>query len=328
MTRLEWTGRALKVLRIVYLTGLAILVVWVIRFKWPDVAALVVGVRPWLVIASLASSFGLIALGAWFWVDSLRIQGHRAPGAEVFGHALLATSRSLLARYVPGSIWFAVGRVGLLRNAGLPVGSLSATAVLEMATSLIVVLTGGLAILGLSGQAPGGAGWMIAVALALVTLTSPPVGGRVVTWLAARRGIEVRLTWRGYLRLIGINMIFWGWSATTFLLYLRAFPSTDIYRTIVVVGGFLLTWGAGFLAPIAPQGIGVFEAAMANVLSAEGVVETAVVLVGYRSVLLARDIIATPVAEVIATRRELRGSVRRGPSPEYGGTAGSDPGRP
>ena len=295
----------LRVLRIAYLVGLVVLIVWVVRSEWSEVLELLTGARPVLILASLGASFGLIWIGAWFWVVSLRIQRYRAPPAEVLRKAVLATSRSLLARYVPGSVWFAVGRVGLLRNAGLPVGPLSATAILEMATSLTVVLISGLTVLGLSGGIPGGATWMVVLALALIAATSPTIGGRLVARLAARRGIEFSFTWRGYVHLLAINVVFWGWSAVTFLLYLRAFPSTDTYRTVLVVGGFLLTWGIGFLAPFAPQGIGVFEVAMATVLHAEGVVGTAVVLGGYRLVLVARDLIATGTAEFVATRRAL-----------------------
>ncbi len=305
--------RLLKGVRAAYMAGLAVIIVWVVRSRWTEVAELLRGARPVLIAASLASSFGMIWIGAWFWTVSLRIQGCRAASPEVFGKALLAASRSLLARYIPGSVWFAVGRVGLLRRAGLPLGPLSATAVLEMATSLTVVIISGLAVLGVSGAAPGGAAWMITLALVLLAAASPALSGRVAAWWAARRGVEFSLTWRGYMQLIAVNVVFWGWSALTFLLYLRAFPSADPYRTALVTGGFLLTWGAGFLAPFAPQGIGVFEVSMTAVLSAEAVAGTAVVLGGYRLVLLARDLIAAPAAELVAARR-----ARRGPDPRPG----------
>ena len=317
----------LKALRVGYLVALTVLIVWVVRSEWSEVVELVDGASPLLIVASLVASFGLIVAGAWFWVVSLRTQGHQAPRRQVFEKATLATSRSLLARYVPGSVWFAVGRVGLLRSAGLPLGPLSATAVLEMATSLTVVLICGLIVLGLSGGVPGGATWMVLLALGLIAATSPTIGGRVIAWLAARRGVEFSLSWRGYLKLLGVNLFFWGWSAVTFLLYLRAFPAADSYRTVLVIGGFLLTWGIGFLAPFAPQGIGVFEVTMATVLQAEEVAGMAVVLGGYRLVLLTRDLIATSTAELIATRRALRGSgrkvTRQGPGP----AAGSGPDR-
>lgn len=324
MTRLK---PLLRMLRVGYLIGLAVLIVWVVRSEWSEVIELVEGASPLLIVASLVASFGLILAGAWFWVVSLRTQGYVAPRRQVFEKATLATSRSLLARYVPGSVWFAVGRVGLLRSAGLPLGPLSATAVLEMATSLTVVLICGLVVLGLSGGVPGGATWMVLLALGLIAATSPTIGGRVVAWLAARRGVEFSLTWRGYLKLLGVNLFFWGWSAVTFLLYLRAFPAADSYRTVLVVGGFLLTWGIGFLAPFAPQGIGVFEVTMATVLQAEGMVGMAVVLGGYRLVLLTRDLIATSAAELIATRRALRGSGRKVTHQGPGPAAGNGPDR-
>ena len=194
-----------------------------------------------------------------------------------------------------------------------------------MATSLTVVLICGLTVLTLSGGVPGGATWMVLLALALITATSPAVGGRVVAWFAARRGVEFSLTWRGYLQLLGVNVVFWGWSAITFLLYLRAFPAADTHRTVLVVGGFLLTWGIGFLAPFAPQGIGVFEVAMATVLQAEGVVGTAVVLGGYRLVLLTRDLIATSATEFIATRKALREPERKERLGVPGAVDGIDP---
>ncbi len=321
-------AKLLPRLRFVYLAGLAILVGWIARSEWDEVRQLLDGARAWLILASLAASFVLIVIGAWFWTTCLRIQGHGHDYPHLLATTTVAASRSLLARYLPGSVWFAVGRVGLLRAAGLPMGPLSATAILEMATSLTVVLASGLAILALAGGIPGGAAWMVIVALALILLTSPAGGGRVMAWLAARRGISFELDWRSYLKLLAINVVFWGWSALTFLLYLRAFPYGDAFPAILLIGGFLLTWGIGFLAPFAPQGIGVFELAMATVLVVDEVAGTAVVLAGYRLVLLARDLIATPVAEIIATRRALRLPARSDARP--GGEAvGEDaPGHP
>jgi len=116
----------------------------------------------WEVDAALEAGAGLVG------VNNRNLNAFRTD--------LAVTER--LARYVPGSVWFAVGRVALLRNAGLPVGPLSATAILEMATSLTVVLMSGLAVLGLSGGIPGRAVWMVFVAVALIVATAPGGGGR------------------------------------------------------------------------------------------------------------------------------------------------------
>ena len=152
----------------------------------------------------LIASFGMIVIGAWFWTTGLATLGHRTE----LGVVVHATSRSLLARYIPGSVWFAVGRVALLRKAGLPGGPLTATAVLEMALSLAAVLAFGSAILGAAGAFPGGTVWLVVVLVTLIVGSSPPIAGRVLRWLAKRRGASLTLSWSGYMRLISIAMIF------------------------------------------------------------------------------------------------------------------------
>ena len=298
----------MRVLRIVYVVVLGVAIVWLVATRWAEVAELIEGARLLFIILSLLASFGMILIGAWFWTTCLTMLGHPPRLAEVS----LATSRSLLARYVPGSVWFAVGRVALLRRAGLPTGPLTATAVLELALSLATVLAFGAALLGAAGELPGGVVWLGAVLVALVAASSPPIGGRFASWLAAKRGATLSLTWNGYIRLIGVSVVFWAWSALTFSLYLRAFPVADPHGDIfVVAGGFMLAWGVGFLTLIAPQGVGVFEVGLATLFAVDRVIEFAFVFGGYRLVMLARDLIATGAAELIATRRASPVSARK-----------------
>ena len=287
-----------RMLRIIYLVGLGLGITWLVATRWSEVAELVQGARISLLVAALIASFGMIVIGAWFWTTGLATLGHRAE----LGVVVHATSRSLLARYVPGSVWFAVGRVTLLRKAGLPGGPLTATAVLEMALSLAAVLAFGSAILGATGAFPGGTVWLVAVLVPLVVGSSPPIAGRILRWLAERRGASLTLGWSGYLRLISITMIFWSWSALTFSLYLRAFPIADPIGSLLMAGGFILAWGVGFLSIIAPQGVGVFEIALGTLFEVDDVANFAVVIGGYRLVILARDLIATAFSEFIASR--------------------------
>jgi len=292
----------MRALRIIYMVALGLVIVWLVATRRSEVAELLRGARLLLIVGALIASFGLILIGAWFWTTSLELLGHPAG----LGQVTLATSRTLLARYVPGSVWFAVGRVTLLRRAGLPGGPLAATAVLELAISLASVLALGAALLGLAGAFPGGGVWLGVVLVGLVAGSSPPVGGRIVAWLAAKRGVTLTLTWSGYARLIGVSVVFWAWSALTFGLYLAAFPAADGLGRLLIAGAFMLAWGIGFLTLIAPQGIGVFEVGLATILAIDGVVGFAAVVGGYRLVILARDLIATAAGEFIASRRESR----------------------
>lgn len=296
----------MRALRLAYLAVLGVVIVWLVATRWSEVTELASGARPVLLVASLAASFGMIFIGSWFWVVGLASLDVRAG----FGEITIATSRSLLARYLPGSVWFAVGRVALLRRGGLPGGPLAATALLEMALTLATVLAFGFALLGLTDALPGGIGWLVVAIVALVVGTSPPIGGRVLAWLAAKRNATLKLTWPGYWKLLGVATIFWAWSSLTFGLYLRAFPVGDQVGSLLLAGGFLVSWGIGFLAVVAPQGVGVFEVGLATLYGIEAIASFAVVAGGYRLVVLARDLMAVAGAELIATRRGDRGSVR------------------
>lgn len=292
----------LKWLRIAYLAVLAGAAAWAaVRYR-AEVADLLTGTRPGWLILSLISSLGMILWGALFWTCCLRMLGSRPSLREV----TLVTARTLPARYIPGSVWFAVGRVGLLRVRGLPLGSLSVTAGLEIVLSLGTALACGAAISGAVGIFPGGYWWVIPLVALLIGGAAPPLGGRVLRWAAARRGWELRLTWSGYWRLMGITLLFWAWSAMTFLFYMRAFPADDRFGTILAAGAFLLTWGLSFLAPFAPQGIGVFEVLLALMLGVEEVAGMAVVWGGYRIIIGTRDILAAALAELLASRRGAR----------------------
>ena len=101
---------------------------------------------------------------------------------------------------------------------------------------------------------------------------------------------------------------FWLWSALTFTIYLRAFPVADAYSTVDVIGGFLFAWGVGFLALVAPQGIGVFEVTLAALLGSDDLTTTAFMIGGYRLVILVRDAIAAIGSEVTATRGDAAAS--------------------
>ena len=302
-----WAARRswLKWLRIAYLAVLAGAAAWAaVRYR-TEVADLLTGTRPGWLILSLVSSLGMIWWGALFWTCCLRMLGSRPNLWEV----TLITARTLPARYIPGSVWFAVGRVGLLRMRGLPLGSLSATAGLEIVMSLGTALACGAAISGAAGIFPGGYWWVLPLVAALIAGAAPPLGGRALRWLADRRGWDLRLTWAGYWRLMGITLLFWAWSAMTFLFYVRAFPADDRFGTIMMAGAFLLTWGLSFLAPFAPQGIGVFEVLLALMLGVEGtagLAGMAVVWGGYRIIIGTRDILAAALAELLTTRREAR----------------------
>lgn len=309
-TRGKW-ARAGSVARVLYIGGLVAATVWLAASRGDDVADLLDQARPERVVAALAATFGLILLTARFWVLSLRMLGHDASLQTVAG----ATARALPARYVPAGVTFPAARVALLRARGLKLAPLTVTAALEMVVRPAVALTLGTALLAVSGSLDAGLAWAAAAVAVLAAAASPAVGGRVLAWLAARRGMSLTITWSGLARLAATETLYWAWAAATFVLYLRAFPAADGFGLLHAGGAFMVAWAVGFLAVFAPQGLGVAEVSLVGLLAAgdnEAGIALAVLFGGYRLVQALRDSIAASAAEIISRRRARRGSAPTG----------------
>ena len=267
---------------------LAVLVVVVVQRRG-EIAELVTHARPaWLVVA-LVLTFGQLWLSSVWWSSAL----HGLGSAARAGAVLRATVRSLPARYLPGSIWYPLGRAALLASEGVRKSALATVAVLEIAVSVVVAFALGGLLLAVGGLTPGGSAAVAVACIALLVGASPPVLNPVLGWLAARRKISApRLDWAAYLRLLGWMGAFWALSALAFTVYLHAFPEVAVRAPLTVAGAFLVAWGVGTLAVFAPQGLGVFEVTLAALLVGRPAVGTAVVIAGFRALVAVRDVIA------------------------------------
>jgi len=280
----------MRIARTVYLIALAALLARVLAGNRDQLAELLRVQRPWLLVAALLTSFGQLALNASFWVRALAAMDERVGWLRVLG----VTARSVPARYVPGSVWYAVSRAGMLRSDAVSVRALGVTALLESVLTVIVSLAGGAVLLGFAGRLPGeeltGTIWTAGLAV----LVSPPVLNRVLAWVARRRGTPggaPRLSWRDHRALVGWMIAFWSLSATTFTLYLLAF-GLDLPGPAVIAGVFLVAWAVGFLTPIAPQGAGAFELVFVALLGVGAAGPLAVIVAGYRALVGIRDALA------------------------------------
>ncbi len=80
----------------------------------------------------------------------------------------------------------------------------------------------------------------------------------------------------------------------------------DGVSPLVVPGAYMVAWGVGWLAVFAPQGVGVFEVTLASTLGAASA-GVALVLGGYRVIVLARDLLAAGTAAWLHRRDGSRG---------------------
>lgn len=284
-----------------YAVALVAALAWLVGRRRGELADLVEGARPALLLAALALSFGQLVLNAMFWRTALAFLGDERGLTTV----LSASTRSLLARYVPGSVWYQLGRSALLHRQGVSRRALGVVAVLDTGLGVVVAAAAGVALLLGAGRLPGGGPWLAAWCLGLAAACSPPVVNAVLAAVARRRGGEAqRIAWTQFLALLGVMALFWANSALMFNLYLRAFPGLELPSVVETTGTYLVSWVIGFLAVFAPQGAGVFETAVAGLLTDERTAGVAIVVAGFRALVLVRDVLAFGVSRALALRSD------------------------
>lgn len=293
-----------RLVRRAYGLALVAAAVTVVVLRRDEVGDLLSGARVLPLLGALA--LGLVSLwqSALFWSRGLAGLGER----RSVGSVLEATVAAIPARYLPGSIWYAAGRVGHLRRSGTPAVALTIVAAVETLLSFVVAvaLGAGLLIAAGSGDSSVGVAALLAVAAGLALAASPWVVNPALRWIAARRGIEAvpEMRWGAYVELCGHLVAFWAASAAAFLCYLAAFPAIDAPGAARTAGTFLVAWAAGFIAVFAPQGAGVFETTLAGLLTGAPVAALALVIGGYRAVTAIRDAVA--LLALAATRTRVR----------------------
>ena len=287
----------MKAARLAWLALLAATAVWLVATRWADMADLVADARPLALLGVLAASTLLLIPNALFWSTALRSLGENVGTGPV----LHAASRTLMARYLPGGVWYAAGRSVLLVGRGVRPTALVAVSGLELGlgapTALVV---GGLLLAGDSAL-PAWVPWAGAGVLAAATLVARPVLNRLMGWWSRRRGQATprALTTGALASLVSVMAAYWLLMGAVFRSYLGAM-GTDI-GWAEGSGAFLVSWGIGFFAIFAPLGLGVSEAGFIAIV---GWGADAVMLVaGFRLVLLVRDLILTAIGEALARRR-------------------------
>ena len=219
--------------------------------------------------------YGIQAIG---WHLILHALGQRAP----LRVSLRMYYLSLLARWMPGRIWYTATRLFLAREAGLSVTAISFGIVLE----LIYVLVGGsLAIVLFAGgllhglfATGGGRSALTAVAAAVVVAGAVAIRPQTLLWLCRfqffrkliRRVAGEELTDRNMPRmntgpsllLLGYFTLFWIYSGVMFGTLAGAFLPMRPVLWQACIPAFAGSWLVGFFSIVTPAGLGAREGAM------------------------------------------------------------------
>jgi uncharacterized membrane protein YbhN (UPF0104 family) len=211
----------------------------------------------------------LLALGASMleWRTVLGDLGSplpKAPAARIFFLAQLG-------KYVPGSVWVAVGQMELAKACGVPrQRSAAAYVVVALLTLVSALVVAGVLLPFVAGGGVTEYWWLFLVApIGLVFLIPPLLNTLLERVLRVTRASShhMELTFGGVGRAWGWGLLGWFGFGVQIWLLATSLGAPAGQAFAVAVGGFALAWAAGFLAVFAPAGAGAREAALVLTLS-------------------------------------------------------------
>jgi hypothetical protein len=246
------------------------------------------------VLLAFAVRLVQMPLAATIWWRALTLAGTRIP----FQVGMSLYLQSQIGRYLPGGIWDVVGRFVLGERAGVSKRAMAASIGLEMS---LQVLSGAIYLLtalalrsNLDTRLYAIAGTV--VALGALIFLSPPVFTFVVNrglQILKRPPLAMRLTYRDILALFVARLVTHGMLGLGFYLFALALTPIPLAKAPLLISAYVGAWLVGYLALLAPMGIGVREGAF--VLLAKGDLLFAVATaatVGYRIMVTLRDLLA------------------------------------
>jgi hypothetical protein len=207
---------------------------------------------------------GFYALGALGWDLILRFLGHRIG----IGQAQVAWGQPLLARYVPGSVLYVLGRLLLAERAGVPRRTTLASLVYEQAISAsAAVAVASYFFISHPDLQDQPLRWAVLLVVpAAVVLLQPRVFGPLANRLLAAFGREplpATMPLRGVLVMLGFYALNWCIAGLGVYLVARSVRFIPLDELPVVGSAQAVGYVAALVTLVAPAGLGVRDAAFA-----------------------------------------------------------------
>jgi uncharacterized membrane protein YbhN (UPF0104 family) len=229
--------------------------------EWDDIRAYQWQVQPGYLLAGIGLTIlrGPVILSGW------RAVLARLGYPLGWRAAVRVYFTSGMAKYLPGSLWFALGRVLLAEGEGVPrrVTGLS----IGIETALITVAALTVATLGLTAL-PAVPVWPYAVVGAglLAFLIWPGPAFAVLNrglGLLGRAPVDIRLGWRDLARWLPLFLANWVvYGLISYCWTAAVFPPLTAATLPSLTGLYAAAWVIGFLALVVPNGWGVREGAL------------------------------------------------------------------
>lgn len=242
--------------------GVVVLGAWLVWSRWDEVAPALASIG-WLGTAAAVflTLAGVVATGEC-WRILLAALGDAPPAWT--SHRVFYVTQA--GKYLPGSLWPLLTQAALAHRYGVGRATiLTATTVFLLLHTVTGVLVG---VLGVGVLASSAWGWLLyPVAAAGLVLLFPPVLSRLLAGIAARRPGTVMTApgWRATGRATAVMLLAWACYGTATWSMLRALDGGPDALPLAV-GSYALAWVVGFLAFVAPAGVGAREAVMIALL--------------------------------------------------------------
>ena len=204
------------------------------------------------------------ALSALGWDLILRFLGYRIG----LGRAQVAWGQPLLARYVPGSVLYVLGRVLLSERAGVPRRITIASIVYEQAISATsAIAVAAYFIISHPDLDHEPLRWAVLLVIpALIALLSPPVfrplADRVLRAFG-RESLPAVISLRGVIVLLAFYALNWGVVSVGVYCVARSVATIPLDQVLTVGSAQAVGYVAALVTLVAPAGLGIRDAAFA-----------------------------------------------------------------
>lgn len=214
----------------------------------------------------------------------------RGVGASLsYGEALRVHVINLPARYLPGGIWHTVSKLADFHFGGVKKKQLATLVLLENLLAPGVTLSvGGVILSVLRFETRELLFYVVGALAGFLGLLAAPIILKA-RWFQS----NTNLTLKKYLNGVAIICLFWVIASISFISYTRAFSA--VFQSVSIIensAAYLFSWGVGYIAIFAPQGVGVFETVAAGLLKSQftlgGVIS---LLAGFRLLILLTDLV-------------------------------------
>jgi hypothetical protein len=214
--------------------------------------------------ALMAFAFYTLAIfvATWVWAGIMNGLGGRLPIWSHF-HYLCLTN---LAKRLPGTIWYVVGRSQLYARHKVPAQTTSVASAIELGVSsvagVVVNLVFSVPIMGHYGLS---AWWLIIVAVLGLLLVQPAL----IAWLLRRLGVPAeRLSYRRMLSWVAAHGLVWLLGGCMLFSIANIFTPVDLSHLPYVIGSWSLVGVVSVLLFFSPSNIGITEVGLSILLSA------------------------------------------------------------